>query len=142
MRQAAAMSGFPAEHCRVLASVTEGDAALVILDTGPAEYRYLYAGTAERVAGGWADGSSSNGPSAGWTLTDREGERGVAYIYDESPAGADRARAALGADVREAPVQHGIYLVTWWGVPADETRTPAPLAFRVAGAWVPASRWP
>ena len=136
------MSGFPAAHCRVLASVSEGDAAFVVLDTGPAEYRCLYAGTAERVGGGWADGSSRTGPSAGWALTDRGEARGVAYVYDEAPAGADRARAALGADVREVPVQHGIYLATWWGVPADETHTPAPVAFRVGGAWVAAGPTP
>ena len=140
--EAAAMSGFPAEHCRVLVRATEGNAAFVVLDTGPAEYRYLYGGTAERVAGGWTDGTSSNGLSAGWKLTDREGDRGVAYIYDEAPSGADRARAALGADVQEAPVRHGIYLVTWWGVPADETRTTAPVAFRIGGEWVPAGPWP
>jgi hypothetical protein len=140
--EAAAMSGFPAEHCRVLASAVEGDAAFVVLDTGPTEYRYLYAGTAERTEGGWTDGTSSNGPSAGLTLTDGEGERGVAYIYDQAPAGADRVRAALGDDVREVAVANGIYLVTWWGVPAAEERTPVPVAFRVADEWVPAGPWP
>jgi hypothetical protein len=130
------MSGFPAEHCRVLASVTAGDAAFVVLDTGPANHPYLYAGTAERVEGGWTDGTSSNGPSAGWTLTDSEANQGVAYIYDEAPAGADRARATLGGDAREVVVENGIFLVTWWGVPASEERTPVPIAFRVAGEWV------
>jgi hypothetical protein len=132
------MSGFPAEHCRVLASETHGDAAFVVLDTGPAEYRYLYAGTARRVQDGWVDGTSSNGPSAGWTLTDWEADLGVAYLYDEAPAGADRVRVALGTDLQEAAVTHGIYLVTWWGVSNKDARTPATVAFRMGGTWVPA----
>ena len=136
--EAAAMSGFPAEHCRVLASATQGDTAFVVLDTGPAEYRYLYAGTAERVEDGWTDGTGSNGPSSGWTLTDRERGLGVAYVYDEAPTGADRVRAALGADVQETAVINGIYLVTWWRVRSDHVRTPETVAFRVAGKWVPA----
>jgi hypothetical protein len=135
--EAAAMSGFPAEHCRVLASAAEGHAAFVVLDTGPAEYRYLYDGTAERVVGGWTDGISGNGRSAGRTLTNRVGDRGVAYIYDEAPAGVDRVWAALGDDVREVAVMNGIYLVTWWGVATDEERVPALVAVRVAGMWEP-----
>src|SRR5687767_7483038 len=97
--EAAAMAGFPPEHCRVLASITQGDASFVVLDTGPAEYRYLYGGTAERVKDGWTDGMSSNGPSAGWTRTDRERELGVAYAYAEAPDGADRVRVAFGTEV-------------------------------------------
>jgi hypothetical protein len=136
------MSGFPADHCRVLTSVVKGNAAFVVLDTGSAENRYLYAGTAERIAGGWIDGVSSNGPSAGWTRTGREGDRGIAYIYDEAPSGADRVQAALGDDVREVPVLNGVYLATWWGVPASEEATPGLVAFRVAGAWVSGARLP
>jgi hypothetical protein len=132
------MSGFPAEHCRVLASASQGDAAFVVLDTGPAEYRYLYAGTVRRAPDGWVDGTSSNGPSAGWTLTDWEQDLGVAYLYDEAPAGADRVRATLGPDVRETAVTEGIYLVTWWGIPNRDRRTPATVAYHIAGDWVPA----
>ena len=134
--ETAVMAGFPPEHCRVLASVTEGDAAFVVLDTGPAEYRYLYGGTAERVEGGWADGINSNGPSAGWTLTDRERELDVAYTYAEAPDGADRARVACGAEFQEPAVINGIYLAAWWGVRSDDARTPVTLAFRIAGVWV------
>lgn len=128
----AAMSGFPAEHCRVLASATEGDAAYVVLDTGPAGYPYLYGGTAGRVEGGWTDGTSGNGPGSGWTRT---GERGVSYVYDHAPAGADRVRAAHGGEVREVDVERGVFLVTWWDVPEDADLTPVLLAFRVDGEW-------
>ena len=136
------MSGFPPEYCRVLASAAEGDAAFVVLDTGPTEYRYLYGGTAERVEGGWIDGTGSNGPSAGWTRTDRERARGVAYIYDEAPADADRVRAELNGDVQEVAVENGLYLVTWWGYPAIRAPAPSVVAFRVAGEWVPAAPRP
>jgi len=135
--EAAAMYGFPFEHCRVLASVVHDGAAFVVMDTGPAEYRYLYGGTAERVEGGWTDGTSSNGPSAGWTLTDRDDHSGVAYIYDEAPAGADRVRVAFGTELQEAAVVNGIFLVAWWRVKSDDVRTPAAVAFRIAGEWVP-----
>jgi hypothetical protein len=134
--EAAAMAGFPGEHCRLLASVTEGDAAFVVLDTGPAEYRYLYGGTAERVEDGWTDGISSNGPSAGWTLTDGERDLGVAYTYAEAPDGADRVRVAFGTELQEPAVINGIYLAAWWGVPSGDARTPVTVAFRIAGEWV------
>jgi hypothetical protein len=134
--EAAAMAGFPPEHCRVLASVVHDDAAFVVLDTGPAEYRYLYGGTAERVDGGWTDGISSNGPSAGWTLIDRDDELGVAYTYNEAPEGADRVRVAFGTELQEAAVVNGIYLAAWWGVRSDDARTPVTVAFRIAGEWV------
>jgi hypothetical protein len=133
------MAGFPAAHCRVLASAAEGDAAYVVMDTGPVEYRYLYGGTAERVEGGWTDGTSSNGPSAGWTCTDHEGQLGVAYVYDEAPDGADRVRVAFGTELQEAEVISGIYLAVWWHVPSDDARTPVATAFRVAGEWMPAN---
>jgi hypothetical protein len=135
------MAGFPTANCRVLASVTEGDAAYVVMDTGPVEYRYLYGGTAERVEGGWIDGTSGNGPGAGWTRTDREGELGVAYIYDEAPEGVDRVRVAFGTELHEAAVINGIYLAAWWRVPSNDARTPVTAAFRVAGEWMPAKAW-
>ena len=59
--EAAAMDGFPTEHCRVLAVDADGDDAFVVLDTGPTEYRYLYSGTVERVGDGWIGGIDSNG---------------------------------------------------------------------------------
>lgn len=48
----AAMAGFPAAHCRVVASAVHGDDAFIVLDTGAAPYRYLYGGTARRDEGG------------------------------------------------------------------------------------------
>jgi hypothetical protein len=136
------MAGFPPEHCRVLASVVHDDAAFVVLDTGPVEYRYLYGGTAERVEGGWTDGTSSNGPSAGWTLIDRDDELGVAYTYNEAPHGADRVRVAFGTELQEAAVVNGIYLAAWWGVPSDDARTPVTVAFRIGGEWVSSGTLP
>lgn len=90
--EAAAMQGFPAAHCRVLAVELDGKDGFVVLDTGPAEYRYLYGGTVERVEGGWTGGIDGNGGAAGWTLTDREREVGVVALWDEAPAGADAVR--------------------------------------------------
>ena len=130
------MAGFPPEHCRVLASVVHENAAYIVLETGPVEYRYLYGGTAQRVEGGWTDGISGNGPSAGWTLIDRDAELGVAYTYDEAPEGADAARVAFGTEMQEVAVVNGIYLAAWWHVPSVDERTLVTVAFRIAGEWV------
>jgi hypothetical protein len=70
--EAAAMEGFPAAHCRVLAVDLNGEDGFVVLDTGPEDYRYLYGGTVKRVDGGWVGGCDGNGGAVGSTLTDRE----------------------------------------------------------------------
>ena len=139
--EAAAMASFPAAHCRVVASAADGDDAYVVLDTGPTAYRYLYGLSAAREADGWRDGTGGNGPAAGWVLADEAGERGTAYIYGEAPDGATRARATLGADVREAAVAGGVYLVVWFRAPAD-VPTPTLVAFEVGGRWTPAGPLP
>lgn len=133
------MQGFPAAHCRVVAVSVDGDDGFVVLDTGPATYRYLYGGTVQRVAGGWRDAISSNGGAVGWTLTDEARDLGVVAIWDEAPPGADAVRAAWGAEEREAPVQDGVYLVTWWRVPYPEGPLPRVTAFRIGGRWVAAA---
>lgn len=129
------MDGFPAAHVRVVACTVEGDDAYVVLDTGPAGYPDLYGSTVTRDTSGWRAGISGNGGS-GWSATDAERELGTAYPYgDDAPAGADRVRATLAGETREAPVRDGVYLVAWWRVPPD---APGPWlrAFRVDGEWV------
>lgn len=133
--EGAAMQGFPAAHCRVVASLVAGDDGYVLLDTGPVGYPYLYAVSVYRQDGGWAGGSSGNGP--GWTLTDEEHDLGTAAAWGEAPEGADRVRAVFAGDVREAPVTGGMYLVAWWRVPAPAGAYPRARAFRIGGRWVP-----
>jgi hypothetical protein len=133
--EAAALDGFPAAHCRVVAALADGDDAYVVLDAGPAGRPYPYGVSASRRAGGWLPGASGNGP--GWTLTDRERELGTATVWGEAPDGADRVRAALDDDLREAPVAGGVYLVAWWRVPGPAGTGPRVEAFRIRGRWVP-----
>jgi hypothetical protein len=138
--EAAAMKGFPAAHCRVLAVTLDGEDGFVVLDTGPADYRYLYGGTVKRVDGGWRGGIDSNGGAVGWTVTDPERELGVVAAWDEAPRGADAVRVAWRAEEREAPVENGVYLATWWREPSPEDEWPRVTAFRIDGRWVPASK--
>src|SRR5437763_11093428 len=57
----AARYGFPAE-CRIVAMRKQGDAAYVLLDTGPAGRPYLYGVNCQRRDGSWSPGASGNGP--------------------------------------------------------------------------------
>lgn len=123
------MEGLPAAHCRVVASLAEGDDAFVVIDTGPAGHPYLDGATVRRVDGGWVGGSSGNG--AGWTLT--EGELGTLHVWGEAPAGAEAVRVEWGGEVREAPVRNGVYLVAWWRVPCPEEDDPQVAGFRMGG---------
>ncbi len=129
------MQGFPAAHCRVLAVAVDGDAGFVVLDTGPAEYRYLYGGTVGRVDGGWHGGIDGNGGGVGWTRTDEASALGVVALWDEAPAGADAVRAVWRQEEREAPVEHGVYLFTWWREPSPDDTLPRVVAFRIGGQW-------
>jgi hypothetical protein len=133
--QAAALDGFPAAHCHVVASAVGDNDAYVLLDTGPAGHPCLYGVCVARAEGGWRAGTSGNG--AGWTRTDAARALGTATGWGQAPDGADRVRAALGGDAREAPVEHGVYLVAWWRVPAGAD-LPRAVAFRVGGRWMPA----
>jgi hypothetical protein len=132
------MEGFPAAHCRVLAVEVDGKDGFVVLDTGPAEYRYLYSGTVERVEGGWIGGIDSNGGGVRWTLTDGERDLGVVALSDEAPPGADAVRVTWRGHERQAPVRNGVYLVTWWREPYPEGAWPQVTAFRIGGRWVAA----
>lgn len=131
--EAAAMEGFPPEHCRVAACVVGEDEAYVVLDTGPEGHPCLYGSVVSRGPRGWEAGTSGNG-SGGWALTDHEHDLGTSYIYGEAPAGAERVRAVLDGDVKEVAVSGAVYLVAWWRVPCGET-SPRVLAFRVRGTW-------
>lgn len=131
----AAMDGFPGTACRVVASAREGDDAYVLLDTGPEGHPYLYGGCVTREDGGWAEGTSGNGP--GWSLTDAEHDLGTLTVWGEAPEGAVRVRVGFRGEAREAPVANGVYLVAWWRVPYPD-EFPRVEAFRVDGRWVPA----
>lgn len=133
--EAAALSSFPAAHCRVAASLAEGDDAYVLLDTGPAGAPYLYGGTAIRQEGGWVEGTDGNGP--GWTLADPDRGLGTASAWGQAPEGANRVRIAFGGELREVAVAGGVYLAAWWRVPFPE-RLPRAEGFRIGGRWVPA----
>ena len=133
--EAAAMQGFPAAHCRVLAVDLDGKDGFVVLDTGPADYRYLYGGTVEYVEGGWVGGCDGNGGAVGWTLTDSERDVGVVALWDDAPP--DAVRVAWRGQEREAPVRNGVYLVTWWREPDPMNAWPHVIAFRSGGQWVP-----
>lgn len=134
--EAAAMQGFPAAYCRVLAVDVDGDDGFVMLDTGPAEYRYLYGGTVKRMAGGWCGGADSNGGGVGWTLTDWDHHIGVVHLCDEAPPGADVVRVSWRGEEREVPVRNGVYLVTWWREPNSEGDMPRVTEFRVGSRWI------
>ena len=132
----AALEGFPPAHCRVLAVEVDGKDGFVLLDTGPAEYRYLYGGTVERLAGGWCDGIDSNGGGVGWTLTDDAREVGVVAVCGEAPHAADAVRVEWRGERREPLVRNGVYLVAWWREPSPEGDWPQVTAFRIGGDWV------
>lgn len=134
--EAAALSGFPPQ-CRVVASLAGGDDAYVLLDTGQPGAPYLYGACVSRDDDGWQEGTSGNG--SGWTLTDSERDLGTATVWDAAPEGADRVRASLDGEVREADVVEGMYLVAWWRVPAAALDRLRVEAFRIGGAWVPAT---
>jgi len=130
------MQGFPAAHCRVVAVALDDKDGFVVLDTGTAEYRYLYGGTVERLNGGWRGGVDGNGGAVGWTRTEAEHELGVVAIWDEAPSGADSVRVTWRGEVREAPVRNGVYLLTWWRESYPEDDWPRVTAFRVGDRWM------
>ena len=133
----AAMVGFPPDHCRVLASHTEGDEAFVLLDTGSVGQRYLYGVSCIRRAGRWYESSSGNG--SGWSSSEADQDLGTWSLWDEAPTGADRVRVEFSGESSEHPIDAGVYLVVWFRRPVR----PAPrvTAFRINGTWVPKSDW-
>ena len=96
------MQGFPRAHCRVLAVEIDWKDGFVLVDTGPAEYRYLYGGTVEQLAGGWCGGIDSNGGGVGWTVTNDAREVGVVSVLWRSTS--CRRCGARGVAQREAGV--------------------------------------
>jgi len=133
------MEGFPAAYCRVLAVEVDGKDGFVLLDTGPAEYVYLYGGTVERLPGGWCSGIDSNGGGVGWTRTDDE-DVGVVAACGEAPSTATAARVEWRGESREALVRNGVYLVTWWRQPYPDDDWPQVTAFRFDNDWLPVPR--
>jgi hypothetical protein len=95
---------------------------------------YLYGVHCAHDADGWEERSSSNG--GGWGSVDLDAEVGTLVLWDEAPPGADRVRVAFGADLREEPVEHGVYLAAWWRVPYPDSVWPRAIAFRTDGRWV------
>ena len=128
---AAARASFPNEFCRIVGMREQGTFGYVLFDTGPEGRPYLYGVNYERVDGRWMEGSSSNGD--GWSHMGPDPSLGTLTLWDTAPAGADRVRVELGGQLREEPVENGVYLVAWWGVPIslDLWRT----TFRINGRW-------
>jgi hypothetical protein len=136
--EAAAMEGFPAANCRVIAAAVDGDDGYVMLDTGPPEYSYLYVGAVKRLAGGWCGLTDSNGGRIGWTLTDEDHNLGVVHVCDEAPRNADAVQISWRGEQRDVPVQNGVYLTAWWREPYPDGEWPQVTAFRAGGRWIPA----
>jgi hypothetical protein len=130
--ESAAMNGFPATHCSVITSRTQGEDAYVLLNTGSGA-PYLYGVVCGRRNGQWFEQGSSNGP--GWEQTAHDPDVGTLSFWGEAPAGADMVRVECGGEEIEELVTQGAYLLVWWRVrsPVDWPRI---TAFRLAGAWV------
>src|SRR5205823_8074012 len=77
----AARYGFPAE-CRIVAMRKQGDAAYVLLDTGPAGRPYLYGVNCQRRDGSWSPGASGNGP--GWSQVGADKELGTLTVWGDA----------------------------------------------------------
>jgi hypothetical protein len=131
----AAMFGFPAAYCKILAVDVDGDDGFVVLDAGPGGYRYLYSGTVKRTPDGWQGGSDSNGGGMRWSATHAEAEIGVVAVCDEAPPDADAARVEWRGEVRETPIRNGVYLVTWFREPFPESPWPRVTGFHMREGW-------
>jgi hypothetical protein len=127
----AARATFPTQQCRIISTREHGAYGFALFDTGPAGQPYLYGVNYERVDGRWREGSSSNGN--GWSHLGPDPNRGTLSVWDIAPVGADRVRVELGEEIREEPIENGVYLVVWWAVPMTLGlwRT----SFRINGQW-------
>jgi len=132
----AAMAGFPAAHCRVVASEISGNDAYVLLDTGPPGGTYLYGGACHRENGRWFQGGSSNAP--GWSPTGDDPDVGALSFWGDAPAGVETVRVYLDGAVVEAPVRNGIYFLVKWRVPVP-IEWPNIVAICEHGQWKPES---
>jgi hypothetical protein len=111
----AAMVGFPARYCRVVATCVNGDVAYVLLDTGS--------------DGLWSEGGSSNGP--GWSQAGSDPHLGTLVDWGEAPPQADAVRLDFNGVVLEVAVNDGAYLTAWWRVPCPRAAWPRVEAFRI-----------
>ena len=130
----AAMTGFPAKYCRVVATRVEGDHAYVLLDTGPPAQPYLYAVNCKRQDGRWFEGASGNGP--GWSLSDEAKRLGTWSVWGEAPTDADVVRVEFHDQLVEERVTSGVYLAVWWRQPEPDGVGPRVIAFRIKGDWI------
>ncbi len=112
----------------------QGDAAYALFDTGPEGQPHLYGVNYERRDGRWSEGISGNGP--GWSHVGPEVARGTLTIWSEAPLGADKVRLEFEGELREEPVDNGVYLAAWWDVPCPKGTEPRISASRVNGQWV------
>jgi hypothetical protein len=134
--ESAAMVGFPAAHCRVIASRTFGDEAYVLLDTGPQGQPYLYGSNCYRRDGRWVEGGSGNG--GGWAPTTDDPALGTLSFWGDAPAGIDAVRVEFDNAIWEEPVRHNAYFLVWWRV-SIPTEWPRIVAISENGAWTPES---
>jgi hypothetical protein len=132
--QDAAMAGFPAKYCRVVASRVEGEDAYVLLDTGSDGRPYLYGVNCSKRDGGWLEGGSGNGPS--WSQAGPDDLLGTLVIWGDAPAEAEMVRAWFDGGAIEEPVNNGVYLAVWWRTRCPEESWPRVEAFRIGDVWI------
>lgn len=130
--ESAALTGFSAAHCRVVASETSRDDAYVLLDTGQPGRTYLYGSTCHRKNGLWFEGSSGNGP--GWSATTADDEVGTLSLWGDAPAGVEMVRVEFDGETADIPVRNGVYFVVRWRVPSS-SQWPEIVAVRESGEW-------
>ena len=128
----AAMTGFPAAHCRVIASRSFEDDAYVLLDTGSPGQSYLYGVNCFQRAGQWFERGSSNGP--GWEQTGHDPDVGTLSLWADVPEDVDFVRVNFNGVLIEESVNHAAYLLVWWRV-AHPTEWPHVVAVRANGTW-------
>jgi hypothetical protein len=132
----AAMVGFPAAHCRVIACRSHGDDAYVLLDTGSPGQPYLYGADCYRRDEKWFESGSRNGP--GWQQTSHDPDLGTLTYWGDVPVDVDAVRVEFDGTVLEDPILQGAYFFVWWRVPCP-TDWPCIVAVREAGTWKPES---
>jgi hypothetical protein len=132
----AAMVGFPAAHCRVIASQSFEDDAYVLLDTGSPGQPYLYGANCYRKDGKWFESGSSD--ASGWAQTSHDPDLGTLSFWGDAPASVDSVRVEFGNTLVDAPIHQGAYFLVWWRVP-NPSEWPDIVAIREDGTWRPES---
>jgi hypothetical protein len=128
----AAMSTFPPQYCRAIASRMSEDEAYVVLNTGTREQPYLYGVHCHRRGGRWYEGNSGNG--GGWQQTGHDPDVGTLTMWDNAPVEVTSVRIQFDGDVIEEPVTEGAYLHVWWQVPCP-SEWPHVVAVRLNDRW-------